>query len=96
MLEVDHDEDFWADHDEVTHGPINTDDMREDFPQGFRWDCCDELGDTKGCTRGRHEAVHGERGKYGSQSPAGEGKRKTSSQDEDTGSERDEEGSEDE
>ena len=47
--EVDDEEDFWADHDERCHGTIDTAEMRKDYPEGFRWSCCDELGDQEGC-----------------------------------------------
>jgi hypothetical protein len=55
-LEVDYDGDFWADHDERCHGTIDTDEMREEFPDGFTWNCCDNTGSEKGCVTGRHEA----------------------------------------
>ena len=56
-LDVDDSNDFWADHDEDCHGIIDTDEMREEFPDGFMWDCCEELGGTEGCTVGRHHAA---------------------------------------
>jgi hypothetical protein len=52
--EVDEDGDFWADHDERCHGTIDTDEMREQYPEGFVWDCCDEPGDAIGCRVSRH------------------------------------------
>ncbi|KAK3291413.1 uncharacterized protein B0H64DRAFT_435768 [Chaetomium fimeti] len=55
-LEPDYDGDFWADHDERCHGVIDTDRMREDFPDGFVWDCCEKLGSEPGCRRGYHES----------------------------------------
>ncbi|KAF4436083.1 hypothetical protein F53441_13331 [Fusarium austroafricanum] len=55
-LDVDDEEDFWADHDEDCHGEINTVEMREEMPDGFRWSCCRKLGGRKGCTKGKHEA----------------------------------------
>jgi len=55
-LEVDDTEDFWADHDEDCHGEIDTPEMREEMPDGFRWTCCDKLGGRKGCTKGKHQA----------------------------------------
>lgn len=35
------DGDFWADHDERCHGPIDTPENVAAFPEGFIWDCCD-------------------------------------------------------
>ncbi|KAH6842187.1 hypothetical protein B0I37DRAFT_329367 [Chaetomium sp. MPI-CAGE-AT-0009] len=55
-LEPDYDGDFWADHDERCHGVIDTDAMREEFPDGFVWDCCEKLGSEPGCRKGRHES----------------------------------------
>ncbi|KAH6617648.1 hypothetical protein F5144DRAFT_587025 [Chaetomium tenue] len=55
-LEPDYDGDFWADHDERCHGVIDTDSMREDFPDGFVWDCCNRLGSEPGCQKGYHES----------------------------------------
>ncbi|RTE68946.1 hypothetical protein BHE90_016676 [Fusarium euwallaceae] len=55
-LEVDWDGDFWADHDENCHGPIDTEENREDYPEGFFWTCCDKPGDTLGCRKGKHQA----------------------------------------
>ncbi|KAG8626355.1 hypothetical protein KVT40_005300 [Elsinoe batatas] len=54
-LEVDWDGDFWADHDEDCHGTIDTEDMREEYPEGFTWSCCDEPGGSEGCQVGEHE-----------------------------------------
>ncbi|KAI0454731.1 hypothetical protein F5B21DRAFT_473958 [Xylaria acuta] len=64
-LEVDDDGDFWADHDEDCHGPIDTDENRVQYPEGFVWSCCGKVGYRGGCTRGRHDATSGPRGKYG-------------------------------
>lgn len=55
-LEVDDEGGFWADHDEDCHGKIDTDEMREEFPDGFRWDCCGQTGDAEGCHRGAHQS----------------------------------------
>lgn len=71
-LEVDYDNDFWADHDENCHGTIDTPEMREENPEGFEWDCCGKGGDTNGCKRGPHKATGAERGRYGDNSD-GEG-----------------------
>ncbi|KAL6704685.1 hypothetical protein ACN47E_007967 [Coniothyrium glycines] len=53
-LEVDHEGDFWADHDERCHGTIDTDEMRREYPEGFIWNCCDESGENEGCKKSRH------------------------------------------
>ncbi|RTE69316.1 hypothetical protein BHE90_016304, partial [Fusarium euwallaceae] len=61
---VDWDGDFWADHDENCHGPIDTEENREDYPEGFFWTCCDRPGDTLGCRRGKHQADRTKSKKY--------------------------------
>jgi hypothetical protein len=56
-LEADDEADIWADHEERTHGPIDTEQNRKDHPEGFIWSCCDEfLGATEGCQTGPHVA----------------------------------------
>ncbi|KAI0436694.1 hypothetical protein F4803DRAFT_566649 [Xylaria telfairii] len=64
-LEVDYEGDAWADHDEDCHGTIDTDENRLEYPEGFRWSCCGKVGYRSGCTRGRHDARSGLRGRYG-------------------------------
>lgn len=53
-LEVDESEDFWADHDSDPDTEFN----RDEFPEGFKWDCCEQKGDSEepGCKRGPHQA----------------------------------------
>ncbi|KAI0019716.1 hypothetical protein F4780DRAFT_429520 [Xylariomycetidae sp. FL0641] len=63
-LEVDEDSDAWADWDPDCHGEQDTEEMRQDCPQGFKWDCCDGIADSEPCSKGRHEALHGTRGVY--------------------------------
>ncbi|KAI0181839.1 hypothetical protein GGR52DRAFT_526508 [Hypoxylon sp. FL1284] len=63
-LEVDDEGDFWADHDENCHGVIDTEGMREDYPEGFIWDCCGEDGTTDGCARGYHTTAGTHKGRY--------------------------------
>jgi hypothetical protein len=55
-MEPDYESYSWADHDEDCHGTIDTNEMREDFPDGFAWTCCDKLGSEPGCKRGRHQS----------------------------------------
>ncbi|KAI6366478.1 hypothetical protein MCOR25_005125 [Pyricularia grisea] len=55
---------FWEDledFDEDNDGPIDTDEMRQRFPQGFFWDCCGKkLSDQgSGCRTGSHMARNG-------------------------------------
>ena len=52
--ELEVDEDMFEDHDEDCHGPMDSDQNRIDFPEGFAWNCCDEDGRSEGCQTGRH------------------------------------------
>ena len=52
---LEQDSEFWVDHDEDCHGPIDEDEMKVEYPEGFRWDCCEEHADSKGCETGYHE-----------------------------------------
>ncbi|KAF2126573.1 hypothetical protein P153DRAFT_346475 [Dothidotthia symphoricarpi CBS 119687] len=47
---------FWADTEEETFGPTNTDANKEEFPEGFIWSCCEVRGDEgdEGCQQGPH------------------------------------------
>ncbi|RGP73309.1 hypothetical protein FSPOR_2268 [Fusarium sporotrichioides] len=74
-LDVDDSGDVWADHDEDCHGEIDTPEMREEVPDGFRWSCCSKLGGTKGCTKGKHQADPA-RSQRGGDVPAGSNLRK--------------------
>lgn len=55
-MEVDDEGDFWADFWEPGDGIIDSEFSRKEFPEGFRWDCCEKLGDEPGCDVGKHEA----------------------------------------
>ncbi|KAK7044063.1 hypothetical protein VNI00_007778 [Paramarasmius palmivorus] len=52
-LECDYES--FVDWDEDCHGPMDTDENRKQFPENFRWSCCDEDGTDKGCEREMHE-----------------------------------------
>ena len=56
-LGVDDSEDFWADHDSDPDTEFN----RDEFPEGFRWNCCELKGDSEepGCKTGPHKADDG-------------------------------------
>lgn len=53
-LDVDYDDDFWADHDEC-HGDIDSMELRNKFPEGYTWDCCNQRGDVDGCKSEWHQ-----------------------------------------
>ncbi|KAI4716904.1 hypothetical protein E4T48_06867 [Aureobasidium sp. EXF-10727] len=52
-LEIDNEGDFWADWDEDCHGSIDSD-LAEEYPEGFKWSCCDGTGEEEGCMIGPH------------------------------------------
>ncbi|KAI0478154.1 hypothetical protein F4859DRAFT_478747 [Xylaria cf. heliscus] len=64
-LEADYDADAWIDHDERCHGTIDSDENRDERPEGFNWNCCGKPGHRGGCTRGKHDALSNQRGRYG-------------------------------
>ncbi|TVY75875.1 hypothetical protein LSUE1_G005614 [Lachnellula suecica] len=55
---VDHEGDFWDDHDVDFHGEY--DDLKDDadYVAGFTYPCCDEPGDSDGCKRTKHKSAH--------------------------------------
>lgn len=53
-LDPAYDSDYRADYDEECHGAIDTPKMREECPEGFEWDCCNNDGLSPGCVRGWH------------------------------------------
>jgi len=55
ILDCDWDAEEWYDWDEDCHGPIDTEEHQQEYPDGFIWDCCDKPGSRRGCTRGRHK-----------------------------------------
>lgn len=61
-MEIDYDdEDTWADWDENCHGIMDSKQSREEWPDGFIWDCCEARGSAPGCTKGHHYAIEGKR-----------------------------------
>ncbi|EPS43968.1 hypothetical protein H072_2034 [Dactylellina haptotyla CBS 200.50] len=52
-FEADYDG-FFADHDEMTHGLIDDEDMFEEYPEGYTMSCCQKRGNEEGCDIGRH------------------------------------------
>ena len=41
---------------------LDTDEMREEYPEGFYYECCGDAGDSKGCTWGMHKSGNGDKG----------------------------------
>ncbi|VDC04097.1 unnamed protein product [Peniophora sp. CBMAI 1063] len=61
-LEIDYHAEGWADWDEDVHGPMDTDEHREEWPENFTWTCCGRAGDdASGCEEGPH-TVHSNAG----------------------------------
>ncbi|KAJ7284452.1 hypothetical protein C8J57DRAFT_1288501 [Mycena rebaudengoi] len=54
-LEVN--EDAFADWDERCHGPMDSLETREEYPENFSWSCCEGDGLTDGCEEGRHKVA---------------------------------------
>lgn len=51
-LEVDYE--AFVDWDPRCHGPEDTPENRRDYPENFRWNCCEEDGTARGCERDIH------------------------------------------
>ncbi|GKT64271.1 hypothetical protein ColTof4_06671 [Colletotrichum tofieldiae] len=58
-FELDEDLEFWDSVDDFDdpnpHYERDSDANRKDIPEGFRWSCCERVGDVEGCEKGRHE-----------------------------------------
>lgn len=54
--ELYEDDDFWADHDDQCHGDPYSFRDDEDYAEGFKWSCCDNLGGDEGCKTTKHKA----------------------------------------
>ncbi|PPQ76526.1 hypothetical protein CVT26_013361 [Gymnopilus dilepis] len=48
-------DDGFEDWDEDVHGPMDTLENRRDYPDEFRWTCCDDDGTAEGCVRSQHK-----------------------------------------
>lgn len=55
--ELDYESDFWADHDERCHGPMNSFFDDPGYADGFIWGCCQEPGSNEGCKSTKHKAA---------------------------------------
>ncbi|KAK1570105.1 uncharacterized protein LY79DRAFT_653585 [Colletotrichum navitas] len=60
-FELDEDLEVWDGVDDydwpAEHYERDSEANRQDIPEGFRWSCCDRVGDVKGCETGRHEGT---------------------------------------
>ncbi|KAF3904821.1 hypothetical protein ABW20_dc0104829 [Dactylellina cionopaga] len=56
--EVDFESDVWMDIWEGGYEAVDFEDKDTiaEFPEGYRWDCCDEYGDHEGCVDSLHQA----------------------------------------
>lgn len=50
--EADYESETWWDHDEDCHGRIS--DLEDEYPEGFKYSCCDRVGTVEGCRIGTH------------------------------------------
>jgi hypothetical protein len=54
-LEINHEHNTWDDWEEETRGDHDTDENREEYPEGFTWNCCDKDGRGEGCMTTAHK-----------------------------------------
>ncbi|KAK6537393.1 hypothetical protein TWF694_011580 [Orbilia ellipsospora] len=57
--EVDFEADCWVDmwEDDIKAFDFEDEDVVSEWPEGYRWDCCDEDGDHAGCMEGPHKGA---------------------------------------
>ncbi|KAJ6577500.1 hypothetical protein B0H19DRAFT_875417, partial [Mycena capillaripes] len=60
--ELEVNEEKFEDWDERCHGPMDSEDNRQEYSENFSWTCCNVDGMTEGCVNGKHSpAVHKKR-----------------------------------
>ncbi|CAK5269276.1 unnamed protein product [Mycena citricolor] len=47
-------EERFPDWDEQCHGPMDTQENQQEYPENFDWSCCEAAGDANGCVKSRH------------------------------------------
>jgi hypothetical protein len=47
----------FVDWEEDTHGPMDSASNRQDYPDNFRWTCCDKDGTREGCLHSAHRVA---------------------------------------
>lgn len=50
--EPDYESRTWWDHDEDCNGRIS--DLEDEYPEGFKYNCCERVGTSEGCRIGTH------------------------------------------
>ncbi|KAG6906175.1 hypothetical protein DXG01_015438 [Tephrocybe rancida] len=55
--ELEVDESGFVDWDEDCHGPMDSSDNRRQYPENFKWTCCEQDGRAEGCVHGVHRQV---------------------------------------
>ncbi|KXH57688.1 hypothetical protein CSAL01_13329 [Colletotrichum salicis] len=57
-FELDEDLEVWDTIDDIGEFyEMDSEESRADVPEGFRWSCCQRVGDVKGCREEQHVAV---------------------------------------
>ncbi|KAI0430439.1 hypothetical protein F5Y09DRAFT_331017 [Xylaria sp. FL1042] len=58
--EMEVNDEAWEDCDDWPSecDPRNTEEDKEDNPEGYIWDCCEQSGDSAGCALGSHEGLY--------------------------------------
>ncbi|KAI0187708.1 hypothetical protein EV127DRAFT_483141 [Xylaria flabelliformis] len=57
-LEMDDESSVWDDWEDCRSGDRFSKETEEEYPEGFTWDCCNQRGDSPGCTRDSHSALY--------------------------------------
>ncbi|KAI0976272.1 hypothetical protein F4678DRAFT_416527 [Xylaria arbuscula] len=49
---------LWDDWEDWREGDPDSEEYKEEYPEGYFWDCCDQPGDSVGCARAPHEGLY--------------------------------------
>ncbi|KAI1426941.1 hypothetical protein F5Y12DRAFT_222298 [Xylaria sp. FL1777] len=57
-MEVNDDASTWDDWEDWREGDPELEENKEEYPEGYRWNCCQQSGESVGCTRGQHVGLY--------------------------------------
>ncbi|GAW22289.1 hypothetical protein ANO14919_118250 [Xylariales sp. No.14919] len=57
-MEVGDDSSIWEEWEDWRDGNPESAENKEQYPEGYKWSCCEEPIESTGCTRGSHKTLH--------------------------------------
>lgn len=51
---MNQDSDVWDDWEDWREGDPDSEENKEEYPEGYLWDCCEKSGEDEGCLLGPH------------------------------------------